>query len=334
MDHDRRTQHGATRYRVIRVIGRGSFGEVYEAVDALLQRRVAVKLIPRADRIPTLSRRALLGEAQMAAAAGRAAVQVHDLVETEGGTWLVMELVSGGSLRAWVEQPRSDAQVQAITASLAGRVAMMHELGLVHGDIHPGNVLVRADNDVALADFGLARAVTKTTKKRGAREIHWSAPEVLGGGQISPASDVYSLALVIGWLYRETGHPCPAAVRRGLAVAPHNRPPDGSAFVHQMSQVSESHLEPDADAELITLLREAALAVRAGRTQSAIGILERAMRHAPLDLRPRRRLALLRWTSGERQSAIWTLEAAQRLEPGDRMTNTMLANWRDVMDQA
>lgn len=324
---------GMTRYQRIRPLGRGSFGEVFEAEDALLGRRVAVKILPFAERIPVLACRALLNEARMAAAAGRAAVQVYDLVEVGGAYWLVMEYVAGGALDGQMNGDRSAAQLRAIVRSVAERLSVMHELGLVHGDIHPRNLLVRAHDDVVYSDFGLARMGRATMSKHGAHERHWSAPEVLRSGQVTPAADVYSLALVIEWLYNEAGLTPPKAARAGLADDPAARPQDGLAFARllEIPHVSRDDVAP-TNSPIELDLHAAAEAARGGRTQTAMRILESAIRQAPLDPRPRRRLALVRWMSGERQAAIWSLESAQRLDPADRLTTTMLHNWREALE--
>lgn len=325
------TPLGSSRYRRVRALGRGSFGEVFEAEDTLLGRRVAVKILPFADHIPILARRALLSEAQMAAAAGRSAVQVYDLVETDSGSWLVMECIDGGPLSAWASEARAESELRTVTRSMADRLAVLHDLGLIHGDIHPRNILVRATDDVALSDFGLARMAGESSRKSGAHERHWSAPEVLASGRISTAADVYSLAKVTDWLYRKASLTPPSATAMGMAVDPERRPRDGSAFA---ALLDDSAAAPGASGgdPLASTLRSAAEAARLGRTQEAERILEAAIREAPLDPRPRRRLALVRWASGQRQAAIWALESARHLDPRDRSSATILRNWRDALE--
>jgi serine/threonine protein kinase len=326
---------GLKRYQRLRVLGRGSFGEVFEAEDSLLGRTVAIKVLPFAERIPILSRRALLSEAQMAAAAGRSAVQVFDLVDDGSGWWLVMEFVAGGSLSEWAKPDRTESELRTVVSSMAQRLAIMHDLGLTHGDIHPRNLLVRATDDVAYSDFGLARMTRDGSRRRDAHERHWSAPEVLAAGRVSPAADIYSIALVIDWLYRSAGKTPPPATKRALAPSPEERPQDGGAFAQLLLNRSEPNAaEHTSDEAIDSDLQRAAHAARHGNTREAKRTLEKAIRLAPLDPRPRRRLALVRWMSGQRQAAIWALESAQHLDPADRLTATMLRNWRDAMDEA
>lgn len=145
------------RFVVEGEVGRGGMGVVYRAVDPLLGRPVAVKLLARQDG-GTEGRARLLREAQAIAQLQHPnVVAVHDVGEHDGQVYLAMEFLAGSTLRSWL---RDRAPREILTAFLqAGRgLAAAHAAGLVHRDFKPDNVLVDAMGHVKLLDFGLARA--------------------------------------------------------------------------------------------------------------------------------------------------------------------------------
>jgi tetratricopeptide (TPR) repeat protein/predicted Ser/Thr protein kinase len=143
------------RYRVVRVIGRGAMGTVYEAFDPILRRRVAVKRIHAGAR--ELGQR-LRHEAQVLARLA----DPHVVAVLEAGPdWLAMELVEGETLARW-QVGRPPSVVIAAYLQAARGLAAAHALGVVHRDFKPSNVLVRDGDhgvDVRVADFGLATAI-------------------------------------------------------------------------------------------------------------------------------------------------------------------------------
>lgn len=145
------------RYEVIRLIGEGGFGSVYEARDPQLERRVALKImLPRVGAGPET----LLREGRsIARVAHPNVVAVHEVgTSDDGELYLAMELLTGGTLRAWADdQPRSVGEIVAKYAQAARGLAAIHGAGLVHGDFKPDNGLLGEDGRVRVADFGLAR---------------------------------------------------------------------------------------------------------------------------------------------------------------------------------
>ncbi|MGD0523556.1 MAG: protein kinase [Polyangiaceae bacterium] len=153
------------RYRIEASIGEGGMGTVYRAFDTKLRRSVALKLL-RSDLLdpsddPSRRNARLLREARAAAALNHAnAIAIYDVGETEGTSFIAMELVDGRSLRACVGD---------VTLAMAERVRMLgdvaralgaaHERGLIHRDIKPENVMVRRDGAVKVLDFGIARGL-------------------------------------------------------------------------------------------------------------------------------------------------------------------------------
>lgn len=151
------------RYEIVRQLGAGGMGAVYEALDPRLQRRAAVKVLHAADN-PELVRRLIREARAMARLSHPNIVHVYEVGDFEGQTFIAMELVDGVTLRRWVElQERSWQEVvQAYIAAGRG-LSAAHRAGIVHRDFKPDNVMVDGEGRPRVLDFGLAfaeRAVT------------------------------------------------------------------------------------------------------------------------------------------------------------------------------
>jgi serine/threonine-protein kinase len=151
------------RYVIEGAIGEGGMGVVYRARDGRLGRKVAIKVIPKNEDDPESDDRVkrFLREARAAAALDHPnAVAIFDVGETEGLSFIAMELVTGTSLRRYV----GDASVAISTrlgwlADIAAALAAAHRARLIHRDVKPENVMIRDDGRVKVLDFGLARRV-------------------------------------------------------------------------------------------------------------------------------------------------------------------------------
>lgn len=150
---------GLERYELLVAIGAGGMGVVYAAHDRELDRRVALKVL-RDDGPSAPSHRSLLAEARaMAKLAHPNVVRVFDVGEHEGRVFVTMELVEGGTLRAFLEGPaRSFREIAKVFGDAGRGLAAAHQAGLVHRDFKPENVLMR-DGAALVSDFGLARVV-------------------------------------------------------------------------------------------------------------------------------------------------------------------------------
>ena len=177
------------RYVVLHEIGAGGGGVVFAAFDPVLERTVALKLVTRAD-----AAKAAVREARALARLSHPnVVAVHDAGLHDDVAYLAMDLVPGGDLGAWLTTPRSwRAIVRAVIAIGHGLVAA-HELGIVHGDIKPANVLVDRDRFV-VSDFGIARVLGEVGSVAGTPA--YMAPEQRAGQAADPQSDQYSLCLL------------------------------------------------------------------------------------------------------------------------------------------
>ncbi len=192
------------RYECVELIGRGGMGEVWRARDTLLQRDVAVKRLAYGDGAgdeATIGRS--MREARLAARLNHPnAVGIYDVVVDEGLPCLVMELVTGKSLKELVaERGRLDPVATArIGRQVAAALGVAHRAGIIHRDVKPANVLIAQDGTAKLTDFGIARdegdsGMTSTGTFIGTP--NFLAPEIALGGNHGPASDVWALGAML-----------------------------------------------------------------------------------------------------------------------------------------
>jgi serine/threonine protein kinase len=169
------------RYKVIRQIGEGAMGVVWEAEDTSLSRRVALKFVRPEGADNRALRKRLLREARALAQVRHPnVVSVYDAGEADDEVCLVLELVIGTNARAWRNaRPRGFDEIFAVWRQAAAGVAAVHRAGIVHRDIKPDNVLV-ADTDgrVLVGDFGLATGdfgLTTTTNITASGKRSWAS---------------------------------------------------------------------------------------------------------------------------------------------------------------
>jgi eukaryotic-like serine/threonine-protein kinase len=195
------------RYRLQRLVATGGMGQVWEAVDSRLGRRVAVKVLKQEfSQDPEFIER-FRAEARTTAMLNHPGIaQVHDYGESqmngEGRTaYLVMELVNGEPLNSVLKRTGRLSLRHALDMlEQTGRALQVaHAAGLVHRDVKPGNILITPTGQVKITDFGIAKAVdaapvTQTGMVMGTAQ--YIAPEQALGHEATPASDVYALGVV------------------------------------------------------------------------------------------------------------------------------------------
>ena len=195
------------RYRLQRLIATGGMGQVWEAVDSRLGRRVAVKVLKQEYSSDPEFIERFRAEARTVAMLNHPGIAaVHDYGETEmdgeGRTaYLVMELVNGEPLNSVIKRTGRLSLRHALDMlEQTGRALQVaHAAGLVHRDVKPGNILITPTGQVKLTDFGIAKAVdaapvTQTGMVMGTAQ--YIAPEQALGEDATAASDVYSLGVV------------------------------------------------------------------------------------------------------------------------------------------
>ncbi|SDM02688.1 serine/threonine-protein kinase [Streptomyces wuyuanensis] len=202
------------RYRLLELIGRGGMGEVWQARDESLGRRVAVKCLkplgPQHDQtFIRVLRERFRREARVAAALQhRGVTVVHDFGEHEGVLYLVMELLEGRNLSQLMEDnkqhPLPVSDIVDIADQVADALAYTHEQNIVHRDLKPANIMRLTDGTVKICDFGIARLghdIGFTSRLTGTGVAmgtpHYMSPEQIGGGHVDHRSDLYSLGCVL-----------------------------------------------------------------------------------------------------------------------------------------
>src|SRR5262245_7271101 len=193
------------RYRLQSVLGRGGMGEVYLAYDTTLRRNVALKAPRLADDSP-VHRDRFFREARSAAALHHPNIcPVHDVGEFEGQLYLTMAYIDGEALSAHVRRkgllPIDDAV--DLVSKVARAMQHAHECGLLHRDLKPGNILLTKNREPVVTDFGLAFRFDNETGERLTETgivvgtPTYMPPEQINSRALGPASDVYSLGVVL-----------------------------------------------------------------------------------------------------------------------------------------
>jgi serine/threonine protein kinase/tetratricopeptide (TPR) repeat protein len=228
-----------THYRILKEIGRGGMGVVYLAEDTKLGRKVAIKMLARdltgdPDRMSRFVR-----EAQAASAVNHPNIAtIYEIDEADGATFIAMELVDGSTLRARIDgADLSPGDIIDVARQLATGLGKAHELGIVHRDMKPENVIVRPDGIVKILDFGLAKLLEspETSDTTGAMTLtkaglvlgtaRYMSPEQAQGKPVDARSDVFSVGAVLYEM--ASGRPAfPGGDRLSVLYAVVNSAPD------------------------------------------------------------------------------------------------------------
>jgi Tol biopolymer transport system component/predicted Ser/Thr protein kinase len=203
------------RYQVIEQLGQGGMGVVYKARDTLLDRFVALKVLPSSSALDPERRRRFLQEAKAASALNHPGiVSVYDVVTVDGEDVLVMELVEGETLEGLLARRRlALGEALGLGARIADALARAHAAGIVHRDLKPGNVMVTADG-VKVLDFGLAKLIESpfadaesptmspadlslTRERVIMGTVGWMSPEQSSGGAVDARSDVFAFGVLL-----------------------------------------------------------------------------------------------------------------------------------------
>ncbi len=217
------------QYHVIRHIGKGGMGEVFEALDTTLKRRVAIKVINRKHRLDVLAKNRFLKEARILSQIDHAHIcRVFEFIERDDVDCLVVEYVDGVQLEDLMDTGLDMAKKLKIARQMLEGVHAAHQKGIIHRDLKPGNTMVTKQGRVKILDFGVAMVVSDpdethrrewpsgstqmTFELNQALETHLSSivgtpkfmsPEQARGETANVTSDIYSLGLILQYLFTE-----------------------------------------------------------------------------------------------------------------------------------
>jgi predicted Ser/Thr protein kinase len=258
------------RYRIERTLGEGGMGVVHAAFDPDLERRVALKVLRKAEGDE--ARQRLLREARaMARLTHPNVVTVHEVGSAHGRDYVAMELVEGETLDDWLTaQPRSAREIVAAFVAAGRGLAAAHAAGLVHRDFKPRNVLRRRDGRICVTDFGLARGVEATGLEATVRvkatapestpsslsgltatgsvlgTPAYMAPEQWSGGTVGPAADQFAFCVAL-WEALSGERPFLGATMEALKEAIGRGPAalDASELPRRLRRAIRRGLDPD-----------------------------------------------------------------------------------------
>ncbi len=233
-------------YELLQEIGRGGMGVVFRARQISLNREVAVKMILRGQMATAADRDRFRAEAEASARLEHPGiVPVYEVGEYEGRPYFTMKYIRGATLaQRLAEGPLPQREAAAVLAAVARAVDFAHKRGVLHRDLKPSNILLDEQGEPHVSDFGLAKQITEgeSLTRTGAvlGTPAYMAPEQAAGarGQVGPASDVYSLGVILYSML--TGRPPFQAAN----------PVDVLLMVLEADPVPPRMLNPKADRDL------------------------------------------------------------------------------------
>ncbi len=262
------------RFESVRLLGRGGMGAVFLARDSLLSRDVAIKILASEFVADPVSRERFGREAALA---GRLGAHPYVVTAYEAGEWqqrpyVVFEYMPNGSLadRLREDGPPPEATAVRWLAQAADALDHAHAANVVHRDIKPSNLLLDADDNLLIADFGVSRQAgeaTLTTQGGVVGTAGYLSPEQIAGRAATAASDRYALAVVAYQLLTgrlpttdrpELAEPVESVLARALADEPDSRYPTATAFVEAL----RAALPADSAPTLVAQTRKRLLPAR------------------------------------------------------------------------
>ncbi|HMD30687.1 MAG TPA: serine/threonine-protein kinase, partial [Candidatus Acidoferrales bacterium] len=206
-----------SHYQILKKLGAGGMGVVYEAEDTKLGRRVALKFIPEENQRDSQTLERFLREARSASALNHSGIcTIHAIEEHDSRTFIAMELLIGESLDKLIAAgPLSITRTVEFGIQLADALDAAHKKGIVHRDIKPANIFVTESGAIKVLDFGLAKLLPRhsedlaghtldapadtmlTSPGMAVGTIHYMSPEQARGEEIDARSDLFSLGAVL-----------------------------------------------------------------------------------------------------------------------------------------
>ncbi|MBQ4559785.1 MAG: Stk1 family PASTA domain-containing Ser/Thr kinase [Tyzzerella sp.] len=189
------------RYEIMSRIGIGGMADVYKAVDRVLNRYVAIKVLKREFREDENFVKKFWTEAQSAAVLQHPnIVNVYDVAEDRGLYFIVMELVEGITLKDYIQKKGklTSKEVIGITLQVCAGIETAHSKNIIHRDVKPQNIIISKEGKVKVTDFGIAKATSSNTISTNVMgSVHYTSPEQARGGFSDAKSDIYSLGITM-----------------------------------------------------------------------------------------------------------------------------------------
>ena len=275
------------RYLIGERVGIGGMAEVYRGQDKVLGRTVAVKvMLPQYAEDETFVARFKQEAAAAANLQSPYIVNVYDWGQDASTSFIVMEFVRGSDLKTAIQQrgPINQRKVAEIGSQVCQALSVAHGLDIIHRDIKPQNIMIQPDGNVKVMDFGIARAKNSVNGKTSAvlGTAHYISPEQAQGKELSPASDIYSLGVVL--------------YEAATGQLPFDGPDAVSVALKQVKEapVPPREINPAIDAGLEAIIMKAMCKDPRGRFATA-----RDMRHALNDFLAGRNIALGGFSSAQ-----------------------------------
>ncbi len=318
------------RYSILERIGRGGMGMVYRALDASLEREVAIKILTAEGLRDTAARQRFEIEAKAAAQLQHPnIVTIYELGEERGVPFIAMELLGGTDLETLVrsgETLLTEEKISVVLQICRG-LAYAHHRHIVHRDIKPSNIRILDDGTVKIVDFGIAKlgGVNLTQSGMVVGTVHYMSPEQIRGQPLDGRSDLFSLGVILfellqgarpfegstttDVLYKIIHAPLPAmqlqdspeadrlrhVVERALARPLGDRYPDAEAMARDLAGVAGEHASEEAEAARATPgVAEARRLLSVGSLDETIGRLTEILATHPHALDARRTLRAAR----------------------------------------
>jgi serine/threonine protein kinase len=184
-------------FRILELLGKGGMGEVYLALDTTLERKVALKFLPRELLRDPSAQGRLLDEARSVSRVQHPNIAVVHSIEEDGGIFAIcMEYVEGATLKQMLGRgPVPLHQIARIGAETAAGMQAAHEKGIVHRDLKPANIMITRRGQVKIMDFGLALRPERVVNTLGPNTygtVQYMSPEQARGETLTPSSDIFS----------------------------------------------------------------------------------------------------------------------------------------------
>ncbi len=197
-----------SHYKVLEKLGEGGMGVVYKAQDTKLKRLVALKFLPKDLIASQDSKKRFKREAEAVALLNHPnIITIHEIDEHQGRSYMVMEYVEGKTLKQKIEKSREIPcdlkkirEMVILAIQICRGLGNAHQANIIHRDIKPANILINADEQVKIMDFGLvkltdASKITRDTSTLGT--VHYMSPEQIEGSEIDIRADIWSFGAVL-----------------------------------------------------------------------------------------------------------------------------------------